>query len=184
MTEKIKFAGLDIQVVNIDGEVYVPIKFFIDDYHLNFDQTMMWFNNLGYSETLDKVMEYIGEDNFLCYYIRDFSLFLTVLSVREPKFLKSAAEITAPYAKKIIDKEYRNDVLKFIGDTFRVPEPSDNKEAILFMTSSEILNFMPDKIKEGSSSIEIGLQMRYLKIKKSTHYSNGQSIWGYLLVKK
>lgn len=184
MTEKIKFAGLDIQVVNIDGEVYVPIKFFMNDYQLNFDRLMLWFNDLGYSEKLDKVMHYIGEDDYLCFYIEDFAYMLVMLSAKEKMLFRNAIEITALYAKKYMDKEYRNDILKFIGDTFRVPEPTDDNASVLFLTSSEILDSMPAKMKEGSDSIKIGLQMRYLNMKKTTHYSNGQSKWGYLLVRR
>jgi len=181
--EKIKFTGLDIQVVTIDGEVYVPIKFFIDDYKLDFNQTMMWFNNLGYSEKLDTVMEYIDKDNYLCFYIEDFSYFLTVLSVREKKFFKPAMEIASLYSKKFMDKEYRNDILKFITENYRVPETTDDKSTILFMTSSEILEEMPVKIIEDIDNVKIGFQMRYLKFRKTTHYVNGGSKYGYSFVR-
>ena len=182
--EKIKFAGLDIQVVTIDGEVYVPVKLFIDDHQLDFNKTMMWFNNLGYSEKIDNVMEYIDKESYLCYYIEDFSYFLTVLSVRDKKFFKPAMEIASLYSKKFMDKEFRNDILNFISENYRAPEPTDEKSTILFMTPTEILSEMPDTLKADVDTLKIGFQLRYLNIKKSTHYSNGQSKYGYLLVRK
>ena len=184
MTEKIKFAGLDIQVVNIDGEVYVPIQFFIDDHNLDFNKIMIWFNNLGYSEKIDKVMYFIGDVDYLCYYIEDFSYFITMISGIEKSLFNAAIEITSLFSKKYIEKEYKNDVLKFISDKFREPQSTDEKSSIVFMTSSDILAVIPAKLKAGVDNIKIGLLLRYLKIKKNTLYSNGQSKWGYLLVNR
>lgn len=171
--------GWKIQTLEIDSEIFVPIKLFCDDYKINFINTMIEFNKLGLN--INSKIENITSEGYLCFNVDDFIIFILVVSSTTPKLVKYRNAICKAATSKLAltKRKFLPNIKEYILNKYRIPNPD---ESYIFMLPTDVYNRLDTEIKEHTTIINVGKCLTGIGFKKKVKRVNGSARYGYKMV--
>jgi len=171
--------GWKIKTLEIDSEIFIPIKLFCEDYKINFINTMIEFNKRGLN--INFKIENITSEGYLCFDIEDFIVFILVVSSINSKLVKYKKAICKAAISKLVfpKRKFIPDIEKFILNKYRIPNAD---ESYTFMLPTDIFNKLDDEIKEHTTIINVGTCLTGIGFKKMVKRVNGSARYGYKML--
>ena len=171
--------GWKVQTLDIDSEIFVPIKLFCEDYKINFINTMLEFNKYGLNVNFK--IDNVTSEGYLCLDIESFIIFVMVVSSINPKLVKYKNAICKAATSKLVftKRKFMPNIKEFILKKYRIPTAN---ESYIFMMPTDIFNKLDSEIKEQTTIMNVGKCLTGIGFEKKVKRVNGSARYGYKII--
>ena len=165
-----------IDIIKCDDEIYVPLKIFCDSRNLDFNAAMIYFN--GFNLSIEKSYKQLNGETYLCFVLRDFIVFIFIISAINKKAAQLADKLAKNIAMRNFNTVNKTPILpeEIIGRYLKLPKDGDKVE---FMQVSDIRNLLPKEMQDEISNTTIGTYLKRFGFKKHGKRLKSGPRYGY-----